>query len=154
MLITSHTAVGSILSRPGRSVPSAFLLGLTSHIVMDSITHWGTLDKDTFIRVARADGTVGLVLLVSLLVKDPRAAHAAGLLGAILPDLEKPAIHFSGVRIFPPKISQWLADIQDESPDLLAREFAAAAFLSAAALAFKGSARSSARTKPRRKDGR
>ncbi len=132
MLITSHVAAASLLTRRMRSPGAASVVGAASHLALDMLPHWGTSDRRLFIRVARIDGLVGLVLLTHLL-RTGSAAQRAALVAAVIPDIDKPALHFLGARILPTHVASWLAAIQDEAPHRLTREVAVAGVLAAAA---------------------
>lgn len=138
MFFTAHTAAGAALAAPLRRPSSAFVLGVASHIAMDWVPHWGTFDSELFLRAAQVDGLASLVLAPTLLVVAPkgrRVVIAAGMFGAMLPDLDKPAKHLLGTHIFPLPVRQFLGSIQTESPHLLTAELVAIAGLSAVALA-------------------
>ena len=88
-----------------------------------------------FLRVARVDGLFGLAAIAVLVATAPparRRAVLAGIAGACLPDLDKPAWHLVGRRAFPIAVERWLADIQHESPRRMPVELAAGALLALA----------------------
>ena len=141
MLITNHVLAGALI---GRAIPgpvAAFALGIASHLAMDVTPHWGNPDLVVFLRVARIDGVLGLAMIAALLATAPppwRRTVLAGIAGACLPDLDKPAWHLAGQQAFPVPVERWLSDIQHESPRLMPVELAAGALL---ALAWWGRAR-------------
>ena len=99
----------------------AFVAGLSSHLVMDVMLHWGDerLEWEEFVEVARVDGTVGLAVCASALASAPRDARvpmAAAILGACIVDMEKPCRHFVGRSPFPAALDRFHHRIQTERP--------------------------------------
>ena len=147
MLISTHVLSGALVGRAvGRPVP-ALVLGLASHLALDRLPHWGKgggwpveeMDDETF-RVAVVDGLVGLALIaVALRVVAPRRRPAvlAGIVGACLPDLDKPGRRFVGRSPWPERFDRLHAEMQvgAESPDRLAQDVAIAAVGTAVSLA-------------------
>ena len=85
-----------------------------------------------FLRVARVDGLLGLATIAAIVATTPlpqRRSVLAGIAGACLPDLDKPARHLARRRVFPVSVERWLADIQHESPRRMPVEFTAGALL-------------------------
>jgi hypothetical protein len=108
------------------------------------IPHWGNWEAPpTFMQVAVRDGLAGLAVMgtmTALAPRETRAAVLAGMVGAALPDIDKPAKVFFGRSPFPRLVDQWHRAIQDEAPHRLKYEAAAAvAFCAAAAVLFRGS---------------
>src|SRR3954453_23691027 len=107
MLVTNHVLSGAVIGAATLRPLPVFLLGVASHFVLDSLPHWGQLDDDEhFFRVAVADGLTGLAamgLVTRAVLKGGKAggggsgrgrlaaAVVAGMAGAALPDLDKPA---------------------------------------------------------------
>ena len=147
MLISTHVLSGALLGRVvGRPVP-ALAVGLASHLALDRLPHWGKgggwpvedLDDETF-RVAVVDGLAGLTLIAVLLRVVParsRAAVLAGIVGACLPDLDKPGRRFVGRSPWPERFDRLHAEMQVEveSPDRLAQDVAIAAVGTAVSVA-------------------
>lgn len=100
MLITAHVFSGALVGRLAGRTPTAFGLGVVSHLAVDRVPHWGRPLPDgvagldgVALRVAVVDGLLGLALLGSiarLTASEHRPAVLAGMLGACLPDLDKP----------------------------------------------------------------
>lgn len=120
MLITNHVlcgaAIGVAVARPA----AAFPIGVASHFAIDALPHWGGwLSKGHFLRVAVADGLVGLGAMAgayALAPRERRAAVLAGMVGAALPDLDKPTRIFFGFSPFPARVDAFHSRIQDEAP--------------------------------------
>jgi hypothetical protein len=134
MLVTNHVLSGAAVGAAvGAPVP-AFALGIVSHFVVDAVPHWGGWDSHrSFMRIAVADGLVGLAtigVVVAATERSRRAAVLAGVVGAALPDLNKPAVVFFGRSPFPARVDRFHARIQDEASGRFASHelTAAAAF--------------------------
>jgi hypothetical protein len=147
MLVTNHVlsgaVIGAVTDRPG----PAFLLGVGSHFVLDATPHWGKWgdDLEKFMRVAVPDGLTGLAFMAGLAALAPaekRAAVVAGMMGATLPDLDKPSFVFFGRSPFPRVVDEFHGRIQREAPRRAPYEVAVAtAFLGVALWLLRGSAR-------------
>ena len=147
MLISTHVLSGALLGRAlGRPVP-ALVVGLGSHLLLDRLPHWGKgggwpveeMDDETF-RVAVVDGLVGLTLIAVVLRVVPAARRPgvlAGIVGACLPDLDKPGRRFAGRSPWPERFDRLHAEMQvgAESPDRLAQDVAIAAVGTAVSVA-------------------
>lgn len=120
MLVTNHVLSGAVLGAAVRNPWLAFPLGVASHFVLDATPHWGNWDDDTqFMRVAVADGLTGLAAMGVAAATAPaaqRPAVIAGMVGAALPDLNKPSNVFFGFSPFPAKVDDFHGRIQDEAP--------------------------------------
>jgi hypothetical protein len=120
MLVTNHVLSGALLGAAVRSPWLAFPLGVASHFVLDAAPHWGKWDDDTqFMRVAVTDGLVGLAAMgaaTAVVRPEQRVSVLAGMVGAALPDLNKPTHVFFGFSPFPAKVDAFHARIQDEAP--------------------------------------
>jgi hypothetical protein len=145
VLVTNHVlagaAIGALVKRP---VP-ALALGVVSHVAMDVIPHWGLSHEDRhsgdpmrnpkFLRVAYRDGFAGLAAMGAAfgLARGRRLPVLAGMVGAALLDLDKPAKHFVGQSPFPARVDQFHADIQigREHAHKMGQELAVAAGLAA-----------------------
>jgi hypothetical protein len=139
MLVTNHVlsgaAVGALVGEPALALP----LGVASHFVLDSLPHWGRWDSRAFfLRIAVADGLTGLATMgAALAVARPerRVAVLAGMVGAALPDLDKPAQLFFGHTLWPRPVRDFHRRIQDEAPDrFLSHEVVAGAVFGTAFL--------------------
>jgi len=109
MFVTVHVLSGALLGavhpRPLPSRPwPVFATAVASHLVLDAVPHWGTPDDATFLRAARVDGLIGLAVLAAAGLRSPRSSRSAvwaGMAGAVLLDLDKPALHFFGRPLQP-----------------------------------------------------
>lgn len=121
MLVTNHVLSGAFIGALTRSPLLAFPLGFASHLALDAAPHWGRWDsRKMFLQIAVADGTTGLAAMaVAAVVAEPRqrAAVVAGMVGAALPDLNKPALLFFGRSPFPAKFEDLHRRIQHEGPN-------------------------------------
>ena len=125
MLITNHVVAGAVIGAVAPGPASAFALGIASHAVMDSLPHWGHDDYDVFIKVAVADGLVGLATLATLAraaAPQRRAAVVAGMLGACLPDADKPSMLFFDRSPFPARVDDLHKRIQNEAEERMPYE--------------------------------
>ncbi|MGH6654675.1 MAG: metal-dependent hydrolase [Actinocrinis sp.] len=120
MLITIHVLSGALLGAATGRAQAALPLGVASHFALDAAPHWGKWDSDRhFLRVAVADGLSGLAVMAAaaaLAPRDQRAAVVAGMVGAALPDLDKPARLAFGRSPFPKAVDDFHGRIQDEAP--------------------------------------
>ncbi len=141
MLVTNHVLAGAVIGTALRRRPAlAFGLGVASHLAMDALPHWGLPrgpeSHARFLRVAYRDGTVGLATLCALGARatgGQRRVVLAGMAGAVLLDIDKPARHFFGRNPVPERIQRFHEDIQREAPHRMPGEFIAAAALLAVA---------------------
>ena len=123
MLITNHVLSGALVGAASPGPVSAFVLGIASHVALDSVPHWG--DDAIFLRVAVVDGLVGLAAMGAVAraaAPAGRARVVAGMLGACLPDADKPGDLFFGHSPFPARIDRWHQQIQRESPRRMPQE--------------------------------
>jgi hypothetical protein len=138
MLITNHVLSGAMVGAVARRPLPAFLLGVASHFVLDALPHWGDWrDQRDFLRVAVPDGLTGLAAMGVLAAAAPescRPAVLAGMTGAALPDIDKPARLWFGRSPFPRAVDHFHAAIQDEARGRAPVEFTAAAGFACAAL--------------------
>ena len=128
MLITNHVVAGAVIGAVAPGPASAFALGIASHVVMDALPHWGHPDYDVFIKVAVVDGLVGLATLATLAraaSPERRAAVVAGMLGACLPDADKPCTLFFGRSPFPAWVDEVHKRIQNEAHERMPYEASA-----------------------------
>lgn len=147
MLITTHVASGAVVGRLASDPLTALLVGVASHFALDRIPHWGRpqvgpppgMDRET-LRVAVADGLSGLALIAAVAAAAcpaQRVPVLAGVLGACLPDVDKPAELFFGRSPFPRWVDDAHARLQEgrESPHRLARDAVLAALGAVAVVA-------------------
>jgi hypothetical protein len=120
MLVTNHVLSGAVVGALARRPLLALPIGVASHFVLDVVPHWGKWDSDrVFLRVAVVDGLVGLAAMAAVTrVAAPgrRAAVVAGMVGAALPDLNKPSTLFFGRSPFPHRVDEFHGRIQNEAP--------------------------------------
>ncbi len=130
MLITNHVAQGAVIGALAPGPVSAFVVGVASHFAVDSMPHWGVPDHEVFLRVAVRDGLVGLAAMAWLTrAASPvrRTSVFAGMLGACLPDADKPSNLFFGASPFPGALDRWHGEIQREEPQRMPQEIVLAA---------------------------
>ena len=139
MLLTNHVLSGALIGSVVRRPVPAFVLGVASHFALDTVPHWGPFrERRALLRVAVPDGLTALAVLTAFAAAAPprrRLALAAAMLGAALPDADKPAHLLFGRSPFPRAVGRFHSRIQDESPDRFPVEAAAAALFAAAAIA-------------------
>lgn len=119
MLVTAHVASATVTSTACRTPAAGLAAGILSHLVLDAIPHWGARDEDDFERTAITDGLVALTLIAAILAHAPahrRTVLGATIVGAVLPDLDKPIRYFTGREAFPRSLHRFLVNIQTESP--------------------------------------
>ena len=138
MLLTNHVLSGALIGALARRPVPAFAAGVASHFVLDAIPHWGDWGSQRrFMRVAVPDGLVSLAVMGALTAAAPtghRAAMLAGMAGAALPDVDKPAKMWFGCSPFPAAFDRFHSRIQDESFQRAPVELAAAGLFGAMAL--------------------
>ena len=125
MLITNHVVQGAVIGTMARGPVSAFVLGVASHFAADSVPHWGQAEYPDFLKVAVPDGLAGLATMAWLTSRTPAAGRfivLAGMLGACLPDADKPGTLFFGRSPFPQVVDQWHIDIQREEAHRMPQE--------------------------------
>jgi hypothetical protein len=120
MLVTNHVLSGAAIGAAvGAPVP-AFALGVVSHFAVDAVPHWGNWgDRRVFLRIAVADGLVGLATIGAVAAateRSRRVAVLAGVFGAALPDMNKPGLVFFGRSPFPAWVDRFHGGIQHEAP--------------------------------------
>ena len=154
MLITNHVlsgaAIGAAVGNPAAALP----LGVASHFALDAVPHWGKwLSKSHFLRVAVADGLTGLAVMGAAAAVTPaprRAAVLAGMLGAAVPDVDKPTRIFFGFSPFPRRVDEFHSRIQDEAPGrFYSHEVVAATLFAAGFTALTVAARAKAGARAR-----
>ncbi len=130
MFITNHVLSGALigLAAPRRPAKVA-LVAVGSHFVLDAVPHWGIDDDAKFRKVAIVDGLVGLATMRAVMGAVPRGTRVAvlaGMLGAALPDADKPALMFVGRSPFPALVDRFHQRIQRESAHGIRTEIRAA----------------------------
>jgi hypothetical protein len=144
MLVTSHVLAGALIGRAvARNPVAAFGVGVVSHFAMDACPHWGLEDpsggwSEKFVRVAKCDGCAAMgcmALGAALAPGRSRTAVIAGMLGAALPDADKPMEYFFGINPFPKGVQKFHSRIQREAQHRLPHEVVTALMLGIAATA-------------------
>jgi hypothetical protein len=150
MLVTNHVAAGAAIGALLHRRPAlAFAAGVASHVVMDCLPHWGLPrgpeSHDRFLDVAKKDGVAGLAAIAVLSgpARDLRPGVLAGIAGATLLDVDKPARHFFGRNPVPASIQGFHERIQREAPHRMRQEVAIAVGLTAASALLVARARCS-----------
>ncbi len=138
MLVTNHVLSGALIGAVVRRPVPAFLLGVASHFALDAVPHWGNWrDTRQFPQIAVPDGLTGLATMAAFTAAAPasrRAAVAAGMVGAALPDLDKPTQLWFGFSPWPPAVGRFHSRIQDQALDRYGREAFCAALFTMSAL--------------------
>jgi hypothetical protein len=138
VLLTNHVLSGALIGGLVRRPVTAFTLGVASHFALDAVPHWGRWGgRRRFLRIAVADGLVGLAAMGVLVAVSPparRKAVLAGMVGAALPDMDKPTMLWFGWSPWPAAVNKFHGVIQHEANDRGPLEFLAACALAAAAL--------------------
>jgi hypothetical protein len=142
MLVTNHVAAGAAIGALLHRRPAlAFAAGVASHLAMDCLPHWGLPrvpeSHDQFLQVAKKDGLAGLAAIAVLSgpARGLRGGVLAGIAGATVLDVDKPARHFFDRNPVPAPIQDFHERIQREAPHRMRNEVAiAVALLSVSAL--------------------
>jgi hypothetical protein len=138
MLLTNHVLSGALIGALVRRPVPAFALGVASHFALDTVPHWGPFrERRALLRVAVPDGLTALAALTAFATAAPphrRLALTAAMLGAALPDADKPAHLLFGRSPFPRAVGRFHSRIQDESPDRFPVEAVTAAILTMTAV--------------------
>ncbi|HEY0397859.1 MAG TPA: hypothetical protein VGF00_05700 [Acidimicrobiia bacterium] len=136
MLVTNHVAAGAAIGALLHRRPAlAFAAGVASHLAMDSLPHWGLPrvpeSHDRFLEVAKRDGLAGLAAIAVLSgpARGIRPGVLAGIAGATLLDVDKPARHFFDRNPVPARVQGFHERIQREAPHRMRAEIAIAAGL-------------------------
>jgi hypothetical protein len=140
MLVTNHVLSGALIGAVTRRPGVALGAGIASHFVLDAVPHWGDWGDDTslFLRVAVRDGLTGLAVMGTLAAAAPprvRLAVIAGMVGAALPDLDKPSKMFFGRSPFPRAVDWFHGAIQREARGRFPMEAAVGAGFATATIA-------------------
>jgi len=144
VLLTNHVLSGALIGALARRPLPAFAAGVASHFVLDAVPHWGDWgSQHRFLRVAVPDGLTSLAAMGAMAAvssSDRRMAVLAGMAGAALPDIDKPANLWFGWSPFPAAIDRFHSGIQREASHRAYVELlAAAAFTPAAFIALRRS---------------
>jgi hypothetical protein len=138
VLLTNHVLSGALIGALVRRPLTAFTVGVASHFVLDAVPHWGEWGgRRQFLRVAVPDGLVSLAAMGAFAAVSPpgrRMAVLAGMAGAALPDIDKPAMLWFGRSPWPPAVNKFHSVIQHEAAGRGPMEFLAACAFAAAAL--------------------
>jgi len=137
VLITNHVLSGAVIGAVAPNVRQAATLGFLSHFVLDGLPHFG-VDDEHLMLVAVPDGLLGLAAIGVIARATPRhklLPVLAGIVGACLPDLDKPGLKFFDRSPFPRWFDEVHGRIQDEEVHRFTVEVAAAAVFSVALVA-------------------
>lgn len=138
MLVTNHVLSGALIGVTARGPGQAFALGVASHFALDAVPHWGNWrDRPHFLHVAVRDGLAGLAVMGAVTAMAPagrRLTALSGMVGAALPDLDKPCKVVFGRSPWPWFVDRFHAGIQQESLDRAPVEVAAATVFGGATL--------------------
>jgi hypothetical protein len=131
MFVTNHVLSGAVVGQLLKRRPfTAFVVGVGSHLLLDSIPHWGCDwdepgGKDRFFRAAVRDGLLGataMLIVTASVDKMSRKSTVAAMVGAVLLDLDKPISFATGRNPFPAMVQRVHSGIQSESPEGMPNE--------------------------------
>lgn len=131
MFVTNHVLSGVLIGRVMKRRPvAAFLVGVGSHLILDSLPHWGCEvggpgDDERFLTVAKRDGVLGLTTLTTAALavdRSTQVATVAAMTGAVLLDLDKPFEHFFSWNPFPASVRRFHSRVQNETPNGMRNE--------------------------------
>jgi hypothetical protein len=134
VLITNHVLSGAVIGALSANAEDAFVRGFLSHFALDAVPHFG-VDDEHLMKVAVPDGLIGLATIAAIARRTPRdrvVRVLAGITGACLPDLDKPARQFFGRSPFPAWFDRAHAAIQPEAVHRFPVEVATATTCAAA----------------------
>lgn len=136
MLVTNHVGAGAVIGVLLHRRPAlAFAAGVASHLAMDCLPHWGLPrvpeSHEPFLQVAKRDGVAGLAAIAVLAgpAKGLRCGVLAGIAGATILDVDKPARHFFDRNPVPAPVQEFHERIQREAPHRMRNEIVLAAGL-------------------------
>ena len=142
VLLTNHVLSGALIGAVVRRPVPAFAAGVASHFVLDAVPHWGDWGSiRRFLQVAVPDGLISLAAMgtfAALAPAERRPAVLAGMIGAALPDVDKPAKLWFGRSPWPRVVDEFHIRIQPEASGRAHIELLAATVFGAAALAALG----------------
>jgi hypothetical protein len=127
VLVTNHVLSGAAIGYVARSLPSAFGVGVLSHLALDAIPHWGGSPIEDVMPVAVADGLTGLATMAAATwaaAPQDRLRVLAGMAGAAFLDLDKPCMVFFGFSPFPAAIDALHGRVQREASHRMRQEIA------------------------------
>jgi len=131
VFVTNHALSGALIGRALKGRPAtAFVVGVASHLVLDMVPHWGCDfhrpgGPEAFYAAAKKDGLLGLATMAAGawgVEPAARSATVAGMVGAVLLDLDKPFLHFFDVTPFPRAVQNFHKRIQNESTEGMPNE--------------------------------
>jgi hypothetical protein len=138
VFVTTHVLAGAALGLASRRPLLGLLAGPPGHLALDRLPHWGGFEDGvadpTFLRVAVVDGLLGLVTIGLVARATPPQARLpvlAGIAGAVLLDLDKPAELFFGTDPFPAPVRRLHKSVQWEASGWWPSDLAAAGLLAA-----------------------
>ena len=138
VLLTNHVLSGALIGAVVRRPVPAFAAGVASHFVLDAVPHWGDWGSiRRFLQVAVPDGLISLAAMGTLATLAPaerRPAVLAGMIGAALPDVDKPAKLWFGRSPWPRAVDEFHIRIQPEASGRAHIELLAATVFGVAAL--------------------
>jgi hypothetical protein len=139
VLLTNHVLSGALIGALARRPAPAFAAGVASHFALDALPHWGDWGSiSRFLQVAVPDGLISLAAMGTLAALAPaerRPAVLAGMIGAALPDMDKPAKLWFGWSPWPRPVDEFHQGIQREASGRAHIELLAAGAFGVAALA-------------------
>ena len=139
VLLTNHVLSGALIGAVVRRPVPAFAAGVASHFVLDAVPHWGDWGSiRRFLQVAVPDGLIALTAMgtfTALAPPERRPAVLAGMIGAALPDLDKPTRLWFDFTPWPRAVDEFHQRIQPEASGRAHIELLAAAGFGAAAVA-------------------
>jgi hypothetical protein len=119
MLVTNHVLSGALIGAVTGRPEAAFAAGVASHFALDATPHWGDwASPEQFLRVAVPDGLTGLATIAVVAAVTPRPrrlAVLAGMAGAALPDIDKPARLWFRRSPWPAAVDRFHSGIQNEA---------------------------------------
>jgi hypothetical protein len=138
VLLTNHVLSGALIGALARRPSAAFAAGVASHFALDAVPHWGDWGSTRrFLQVAVPDGLISLAAMGAFAALSPaerRPAVVAGMAGAVLPDMDKPARLCFGWSPFPGAVDRFHGRIQPEASGRAHIELLAAGAFAAAVL--------------------
>ena len=137
MLVTNHVLSGALIGAGCPGPLSAFAAGFASHFALDAVPHWGDVEWEEMVPIGVRDGLTGLAAMGLLWSRTPPAHRArvlAGMVGACLPDLDKPSLLFFGRSPFPQRFDDVHIRIQRESRGRMPQELLVGSVLVVVAL--------------------
>jgi hypothetical protein len=125
VLVTNHVLSGALIGAAAPGPVSAFLAGVASHFLLDTVPHWGDVEFEEMVPIGMRDGLVGLAAMALVSARTPRDRRPrvlAAMSGAAFPDLDKPSLLFFDRSPFPRTWDAFHVRIQRESRDRMPQE--------------------------------